>query len=164
MRVKKGVFVFAFLLGVTTSIQAMVIPGRWEKVAAEKPGSNIIVTLITGDRVECTFTSLSNDSLIVSTPDGVEREYSKAHVARITTVDKRHDSLANGAAIGALSAGIPTGILAIAVVATEDAYGEEAGLLFAICTGIGTGIGLAVDASIKDYETLYEAPSNAPKP
>jgi len=161
---KKVVTVFTFILMVTTSAQAMVIPGRWEKVATEKPGSNIIVTMMTGDRMECTFTSLSTDSLIVSTPDGVEREYSKANVARITTADKRQDSLANGAAIGALSGGIPAGLIAIACAAAKTCTGAQVVGPFAVITGIGLGIGLAVDAGIKDYVILYEAPPNVPKP
>jgi hypothetical protein len=32
-----------------------------------------------------------------------------------------------------------------------------------IYIGIGAGIGLAVDAGIKDYEILYEAPQNTTK-
>jgi len=158
MSVKKVVTVVTFVLMLTTSVQAMVIPGRWEKVAAEKTGSNIIMTMMTGDRMECTFTSLSPDSIIVSTPDGVEREYSKANVARITTADKRQDSLANGAAIGAASAGIPAGLIAIACLAAKTCTGSQVGGALPIYMGIGAGIGLAVDAGVKDYATLYIAP------
>ena len=146
------------LVFLATSLHAGVIPGRWEKVAAEKPGSRFLVTLTTGDRMECAFVRLTERSLIVSTPNGVEREYSKANVERITTVDKRQDSLANGAAIGAMSAGIPAGIIALAAAGACKSCKEEAALGFALWTGIGAGIGLAVDASIKDYATLYEAP------
>lgn len=157
MYVKKVITIFAIALIAIPSLQAMTIPGRWEKVAAEKPGSKIIVTLLTGDRMECAFAGLATDSLIVTTLDGRKREYSKANVARITTADKRQDSLANGTAIGALVAGIPTGILALACVGTNACTGKQAGATFALWTGIGAGIGLAVDAGVKDYETLYEA-------
>jgi hypothetical protein len=158
MKIKKIIIVYAVLLMGSTSVQAMVIPGRWEKVAAEKPGSKIIVTLMTGDRVECCFGRLLADSLIISTPDGKEREYSKANVARITTADKRADNLTNGAAIGALSSGIPSGLVAIACLAAKTCTGSQVGVVLPIYVGIGAGIGLAVDAAIKDYETLYEAP------
>jgi hypothetical protein len=161
MIAKKAATVFVFVLIATTPLQAMIIPGRWEKVAAEKPGARIIVSMMTGDRVECTFVSLSPDSLIVSTPDGKEREYSKTIVARITTADKRQDSLANGAGIGALIAGIPAGIIAVQCLAAKTCTGKQVGINFPIYIGIGVGIGLAVDGSVKDYETLYEAPSNA---
>ncbi|MEJ2246953.1 MAG: hypothetical protein P8Y80_12885 [Acidobacteriota bacterium] len=157
---KKAISFITTLLMLTTSVQAMVIPGRWEKVAAEKPGSKIIVTLMTGDRVECSFGRLSADSLILSTPDGEEREYSKANVARITTADKRTDSLNNGFLIGSAIAGIPSGLIAISCLAAKTCTGSQVGVALPIYVGIGAGIGLAVDASIKDYEILYEAPQN----
>ena len=160
MILKKVVPVLAIVLMVTTSVQAMVVPGRWEKVAAEKPGSNIIVSMVYGDVMHCSFISLSDDSIIVSTLDGVKREYSKADVARITTADKRQDSLVNGALIGAASVGIPAGIL---IAGAVDAPSEKVAVPIAIFTGIGAGIGLLVDAGIKDYVTLYEAPPNVPK-
>ena len=52
---------------------------------------------MTGDHMDCSFVRLSIDSLFVATPDGKEREYSKSNVARITTAEKRSDSLANSA-------------------------------------------------------------------
>jgi len=138
----------------------MVIPGRWEKVAAEKPGSNIIVSLMTGDIMECSFRGLSEDSLILSTPDGVERKYSKANVARITSADKRSDDLNNGFLIGAASTGIPAGIIAASCLAAKTCTGQQVGIALPIWIGIGAGIGLLVDATIKDEITLYEAPPN----
>jgi len=161
MKAKKVLTVFAIVLMLTASVQAMVIPGRWEKVAAEKPGSNIIVSLMTGDIMECSFMGLSEDSLILSTPDGVERKFSKANVARITSADKRSDSLTNGTLIGAASAGIPVGIISLVALGRgcHDCT-EQAVVFTAIWTGIGAGIGLLVDAGIKDQITLYEARPN----
>jgi hypothetical protein len=81
-----------------------------------------------------------------------------------SSAEKRQDSLADGAGIGALAAGIPAGIIAIQCLAAKTCTGEQVGLNLPIFPGIGVGIGLAVDGSIKDYETLYEAPSDAPNP
>ena len=153
MCIKKVITFFVLVMIMTSSVQAMVIPGRWEKVAAEKPGSRIIVSLMTGDVLECSFVRLSEDSLFVATPQGVERNFSKDNVARITTVDKRTDSLVNGAAIGAACAGIPSGIIAIAAAGSHVSSKEDAALFFAIWTGIGAGIGLAVDASVRNEIT-----------
>jgi len=164
MIVKKAFAAFAFVLIVSTSLQAMVVPGRWEKVAAEKPGSNIILTLKTGDHLECAFVRLSPDSITVTTPDGHERKYSKDNALRITTADKRQDSLANGAGIGALIAGIPTGIIAAQCLMAKTCTGKQVGVALPIYIGIGAGIGLAVDAGVQDYITLYEAPFDAPEP
>jgi hypothetical protein len=156
MCIKKVITFFVLVMIMTSSVQAMVIPGRWEKVAAEKPGSRIIVSLMTGDVLECSFVRLSEDSLFVATPQGVERNFSKDNVARITTADKRMGSLVNGTLIGAAAVGIPFGILALATAGEGD-KGDAASVV-AILTGIGAGIGLAVDAGVKGYITLYEAP------
>lgn len=157
MRTCKGLTILSIMVMSLASAQAMVVPGRWEKVGAQKPGSKMIVSLMTGDIMECSFVRLTTDSLFVATPQGVERNFSKANVARIVSADKRADSLANGAAIGAVSAGIPVGI--IALVAARDCYDcqKEAALAFAMWTGIGAGIGLLVDAGFRDQITLYEA-------
>lgn len=161
---KKVFTIIALVLMVTSSVQAMVIPGRWEKVAAEKPGSEIVLTLMTGERIECSFVRLSTDSLVVSTSDGVEREYSKATVELITSMEKQQDSLVNGAAIGALIGGLPSALLVAAAVAKSDHFsGGNIILSIPIAAGLGAGIGLAVDASIKDYEILYKAPKHLPE-
>ena len=153
MNVKKNTALMAIFLMVSTIAQAKVIPGRWEKVAAEKAGSKMIVSLKTGDRIECAFVNLSTDSLVVSTLDGVERKYSKANVERITTADKRMGSLVNGTIIGAASTGIP-----IAILCAKYCNSSDVAPVIAIWTGIGAGIGLAIDAGVKGYITLYEAP------
>lgn len=149
---------FAIVLLAGVSAQAMVVPGNWNKVAAEKPGSNIILTLMTGDVLECSFVSLSTDSIVVSTPSGEERKYGKDNVARVTTVDKRTDSLGNGTALGALIAGIPAGIIAGACLSSKTCTGSQVGVALPIYVGIGAGIGLAVDAAIRSEVTLYKAP------
>ncbi len=164
MTVNKLLICFSMILMAGTTVQAMIIPGRWEKVAAEKPGSSIQVTLMTGDIMECSFIELTTDSLVVSTPDGVERKYSKDNVARITTTDKRADNLANGTAIGALVAGIPAGIIAGACLASKTCTGSQVGVALPIYIGIGAGIGLAVDAGVKHPITLYVAPASKSKP
>lgn len=158
MSAKNAAVVFVIVLMSSTLGQAMVVPGRWEKVASEKAGSRLIVTLKTGDYMECAFVRLSDDSLIVSTPNGVEREYSKANVARITTADKRMGSLVNGTIIGAAVVGIPMAIFASSV----SGSGTEKANAVLLMTGIGAAIGLAIDAGVKGYITLYEAPKNEP--
>ena len=164
MNQSKILVVSAIVLMTITSAQAMVVPGNWNKVAAEKPGSSIIVTLMTGDVMECSFVSLSTDSMIVSTPSGVERRYSKDSVARITSTDKRSDSLANCTAIGAVIAAIPAGIIAGACLGMKTCTGSQVGVALPIYIGIGAGIGLAVDAAVRSDITLYKAPPAKSEP
>ena len=67
-------------------------------------------------------------------------------------------SLANGVVIGALAGGIPTAILAVIAASNCNGCGEEAAAAVAIWTGIGAGIGLAIDAGTRETITLYVAP------
>lgn len=163
MSVKKVVAVLVFILTLAEFVQAMVVPGRWEKVAVQKPGTKIVVTLMTGDRLECALVDLTAGALVVSTPDGVQREYDKDNVVRITTADKRHDSLVNGTLIGVVVAAIPTVIVAAACLGGHTCTGEQVGAALPVILGIGAGAGLAADAAVKNYETLYVAPKNEPK-
>jgi hypothetical protein len=162
MRIKKSVAVFAAVLIIAASVQAGVVPGRWEKVAAEKPGSNLIVNLITGERLECYFVGLSTDTLTVSTINGAKRELRKADVHRIITADERMGSLTNGIVVGAVIGAIPTGILSAVALAGDchDCGGAAVGAV-ALGAGIGAAIGLAVDAAKHGQITLYEAPPKA---
>jgi len=136
--------------------RATVVPGRWEKMAAEKPGTRIIVTLAMGDLIECAFVGLEPDSLAVATFDGVQREYRKSDVVRIVTAGARTDSIADGAALGALVGALQGFILA-------SASGGTAGGALAMA-GFGAGIGLAADAASKGPVILYEAPRKIPGP
>jgi hypothetical protein len=90
--------------------------------------------------------------------NGMEQRFDKSRVARI---DKRGDSLKNGALIGA-GLGVLFGSIAAGI---SDCPGEDPGgscadfraIGFAISLGVYTAIGTAVDAMIVGRTRLFDA-------
>ncbi len=151
------ILALAFL--VTTSLQAQVIPGRWEKLDRQPTGKQIIVTLKAGDRLECAFKESGADDLTVVTSTGRELNIAKSEVREIESQEKIKDSLLNGALIGA---GVGLGIALAGLAAAGSGEGEvlSSAKVFAPLLGVGAGlgVGMAIDASQQRTEVLYQAP------
>ena len=64
----------------TTSLDAGVIPGRWEKLDSQPKATQIIVALKSGDRMECGFRSSGPDHLTVIDQSGNQRSVPKSEV------------------------------------------------------------------------------------
>ena len=154
------------ILLASSVLNAGVVPGRWEKVAAENKGANLIITLKAGERIEGFFKGLTDDAIVVESPGSGDRTIPKTAVARIVTADKRSGDLTNGTVIGAAVGGSIVGVPLIIGAAAGEIHGSDAGaviLSLALCTGIGALIGLGIDAAVKGQVTLYEAPKDATK-
>ena len=148
--------VLIFLILLSVSAQAQVIPGRWEKVEALTLGLRITLELKNGDRTEGQFGGLSPSELSLFT-GSAQAAIPRADIDRITT--RESDPLTNGTLIGTgIGAGIGLGH-AIAVTGVE---GEEfvpvATVLSLIWTGIGALAGWGLDAIIWKEIVLYQAP------
>ncbi len=152
MKTQSFISVITLLLLLTTSLQAGVIPGRWEKLDSQPPGKQIIVTLKTGDRMEWDFKSSGPDDLTVTDPSGTERKVPKSEVQTIDSVEKTGDSLLNGTLIGAAVCG--TLFLIPLIFSSGDADVGAGGAWIGFCAGMGAGI----DALHKGTEVLYQAP------
>ena len=143
----------------TSSLQAAVIPGRWEKVDSLIEGTGIIVKMDGGDRIEGEFFSSDAQSITIQTFEQVERDLPKAGVKKIQTIEKTgHNKIWDGALIGA---GIGAGAMAITFTASGRRnwkYKEAAAAGLLLSAGIGAGIGLGIDAAVGARETLYLAP------
>jgi len=147
-------------------MNAGVIPGRWEKVAAENRGTGLIITLKAGERIEGLFKGLTDDAIVVEPPGSGDRTIPKTAVAKIITADKRSGDLTNGTVIGAVVGGSIVGVPILVAAAGGNIQGSEAGgvlLLLALSTGIGALAGLGIDAAVRGQVTLYEAPKDPAK-
>jgi hypothetical protein len=151
---------------VAAPLQGQVPLGRWEKVAGLLPGTQILVELKAGERLEGTFKRLGPDAIVISEPDSQERTVARSMVKNIRTAATVRDRLCNGALIGTL-AGAAAGVIGMVAFANAKTngpvyWGDEDGpgyLLGAAMVGggIGAAAGAAVDAAIKGRELLYEA-------
>ena len=112
----------------------------------------------TGTETSGKFLRLNPDSIVLLV-EGAERQFETARVARI---QKRGDSLRNGAIIGAV-VGVALGILTAGIA---DCPGERTGdgcagsraALLLVSTGFYSAVGTGIDALIPGRTTLYEAP------
>jgi hypothetical protein len=127
-----------------------------------KEGQKVRVTDDQGREWQGRIEALAPDNLVLLTKDRQRRDVPYAAVLRI---DRPQDTLANGALIGFVSGAI-YGLLAVVAEANADC--EPAGffgcgdptaaayvLIPAILGGIGSGIGVGIDALIRRDPTLF---------
>ena len=148
------------ILAIPSFLQAQTIPGRWEKVDQLPPGSNITITLTTGQKITAAFCGAQTDFLTV-TIDSTEMKVPKADVQTIART--ANDRLRNGVLIGT-GVGFAAGFLSLVsfnahVTASGPIWDREgvgyyigAGLIGA---GIGAVTGLMIDSARKTTEIIY---------
>ena len=161
MGTRSFISVITLFVLVTTSLQAGVVPGRWQKVDALQPGKEIVVTLKSGDHIEGTFKSSGPEELTWIDPNGREQMVPRSEVRKIVSVEKIKDRLRNGVLIE-LGVGSGVGLfgysIAEQVAGGEGAFNEYS-LSFALLgAGIGALVGMTVDAVRQETEVLYQAP------
>ena len=98
----------------TLPAQAGVIPGRWEKVNALKPGSQVVVHLKSQDQLDGNLIETNPEALRLATEDGSIREIPKLAVQTVTLERSGNRSTWIGAGIGgaagvAIGAGLSSG-------------------------------------------------------
>jgi hypothetical protein len=123
-----------------------------------KPGDKIDVIGVDGIRTRGKIESLTPASLRLSTKGGF-RDFAQKDALEIK--QKRSDSLANGALIGAVTGGGIMSAAAIALCSGGECYGEGRQVAGAIVeyTGIGAAIGVGIDAIFKHHQTIYKQPA-----
>ncbi len=155
------ILALAFL--VTTSLQAQVVPGHWEKVEAQKQGTELTLILHSGEQVYGLLEEVTHDTVIVIEEGGGQRSITKLSVHQVETT--RIDSTRNGTLIGlgiGGAAGSISGVWFISGFSDFPTASEYLGAAL-ICGGIGAGIGAAIgygfDKGVdhKKPEVLYVA-------
>ena len=157
------------LLSHSVLLHADVIPGRWEKVEAQAPGTGLTVIMKSRDRFDGAYKELQMDTLVVETSSG-ERRIPKVAIQRLETSelvpDPVKDGTLKGAAIGAVVVGVFGGFVGAAVGGIWGDTGDQikgALVVGAIGAGIGAGAGAAIGftadhlAKHKRPEVLYVA-------
>lgn len=144
-------------------LNAQVIPGRWEKVEAQKQGTELILILHSGEQVYGLLEEVTHDTVIVIEEGGGQMSITKSSIHQVETT--RIDSTRNGTLIG-LAIGGTVGSIGGALLADGFANRPTASdnlqgaiLLGAFGGGIGAAIGYGVDkvADDKRPEVLYVA-------
>ena len=137
----------------TVSVPAGVVPGKWQKVDALQPGTQIKVTLKAGDRIECIFNSSGPVDLTLTDAGRGEVKVPKSEVLKIVGSDGYNDSIGDGVAMGAL---IGVGLVLVSMAVEGNSRFSNAGEI-ALGAGMGAVVGLVVDTAHKGNELLYRA-------
>ena len=158
-----GLTICFLLLPDSTLLQAGVIPGRWEKVDAQAPGTGLTVIMKSGDRFDCAFKELQMDTLVVETSSG-ERRIPKVDIQRLETSelvsDPVRDGTLTGLGIGAGAGGILGALVGAAVGGIWGDTGDQikgALIVGAVGAGIGAGAGAAIGFTV-DYAVKHKRP------
>jgi len=160
------------LLSHSVLLHADVIPGRWEKVEAQAPGTGLMVIMKSGDRFDCAYfdcayKELQLDTLVVETGAG-EQRIPKVDIQRLETLvpDSVKDGTVKGVVIGAVALGVLGGLVGATVGGIWGGIGDQiqgALVAGAVGAGIGAGAGAAIGYGIdkaadnKRPEVLYIA-------
>lgn len=120
-----------------------------------KPGDKLEVIGTDGISQKGKLESLTPSILRLNTKSGY-RDYAQRDALAVR--QKRGDSLANGAWIGAVSGGGLFGGIAIAYCSGGECQGEggQIAAAAAIYTGMGAAIGVGIDAIFKHPQTIYK--------
>ena len=120
-----------------------------------KPGDKVYVTDATGNETKGKLEGLSRSSLRL-TVNGSTRDLAESDVFKVR--QWRHDSVKNGAIIGAVT-GLGLGIITLAVICHDDFISDcgAGGVVasMAVYTGLGAAAGVGIDALIPSKQTVF---------
>ena len=143
----------------TGASRAGVIPSAWEQVEALRPGSPLLITLKSGDRIDGAFEALRPETLALTDPAGTELSVPRSEVLKIVARGAR-DSLSNGALTGA-AIGLGAAVAILAVIASGDGYVLPSAKWGAplLLSSVGGVVGAVIDRAHRSQQLLYVAPS-----
>ena len=155
---RQCLILFAFVL-LPSAVWAQEAKESWPGLDASRI-STVYVTDDTGKETEGRLLRLEQDSVVILAGQ-IERSFEAQHVWRI---QKRGDSLKNGAVIGAV-VGAAFGLLAAGISDCPALHRSCPGFRVAVpmlSAGTYAAVGAGIDALFTGRTTLYEAKTNSP--
>lgn len=138
----------------TAALALLLMPAAARAQSASRPhsGEEVIVTQSTsGQEIRGHIVELSATTLALL----VNGQRVEVPIDRVLRIDARHDSVKNGAAIGALVLGGLAGLGCLATVGSSGICATGVTLY----AGLGALAGAGVDALHKGRTTIYSKPS-----
>jgi hypothetical protein len=116
------------------------------------PGTTVTVVDTSGGEVTGSIAEVSTTALVLMV--GAERRAFQESDVR-TVLQRRQDSVLNGALWGAAAGGI-LGALGASSCANDFGCSGSTGEFLALGCGVGAGVGIAIDALIRGQHPIYE--------
>ena len=164
MKARTFIMAFAMFALASSTLQADVIPGRWEIVDSLEPGTPITVRLKEGDRIERSLKTVDTDALELIDSSGQVRTVPKSAVDKILGPAKEKDSNLNGTLWGLAIGGAGGTVVGAATSKRASNEGASAGAWTAgfglIGAGIGALTGYLGDSVHKSRPVIYHAPND----
>jgi hypothetical protein len=146
---------FLLSLMIASFAQGTILPGRWERVDSLVSGTEIVIVMRSGARINANFSKSNGDALVVvQQPQGNELTILKSDVRRVErqNVD---DSIRNGVLIG-MAAGF--GVLLLHGSDNVRAS-YAAGYSLIVGVPVGAVLGYIFDKKHKVTVVLFTAPN-----
>jgi hypothetical protein len=136
---------------------AGVIPGSRERIEALQTGSQLVVTLNSGARLEGAFKAIGPAVLTLTDQSGKELSIPMSEIDSIVLRGAR-DSLTNGIAIGA-GIGLGASLAILAAVGSQDGEVLPSAKVGAplLLSGVGALVGAFVDRAHTREQVVYRA-------
>ena len=154
-------------MAILTAIFWCAVPGTKQAAAQQansfeqlqllvKPGDTVVVIDMEGRTTNGKIVNLSRESLRLKSGGSI-REFGQRDAVEIK--QRRSDSLANGALIGVAVGGGIGGLGAIAYCKEGWCHGSgaEVAAVIGVYAGIGTAIGVGIDALVRSRQTIYRS-------
>ena len=119
-----------------------------------KTGDTVTIRETSGQETTGRIASLSASALTLVS-SGTRRELKLGETDVSLIRQRRQDSLGNGALIG-LGVGAGLGAIALAIICSNEDCEGEAPEFVAVYAGLGTAVGVGVDALIVRHRVIYE--------
>ena len=142
----------AFLVFASSELSAQQANSFEQLQVLVKPGETVTVTDVNGTQSRGIVAELSRTTLRLGAA-GVSRELTEADVLQIR--QRRGDSLANGATVGAVAGGV-LGILGAILLCAGEDCGAVVIPVLAVYTAMGTGVGVGIDALVVRQQIVYQ--------
>ncbi len=126
-----------------------------------KPNDEVSVTDFSGQVTQGRIGAVSASSLRLNIKGAAPKDFAQTDIVEIR--QRRADSLANGAKIGAI-VGLGIGILGSIALCHDSEFSPcfgWAAFSSGVYTAMATGVGVGIDALIVRQQTIYRAPARA---
>jgi hypothetical protein len=155
MTCRTALSALSLLLTFVTLEGQVVMTGRWDRVDALSPGTQIAITLKSGERLQGAFRDSNLQVLALTTLDGIERTIAKAEAQEV--VQEKKKGVVNGILLGAAVGAAGGAAFGYGRRTFECRGGCSASIGAVLFTPVGALVGWLTARKQTQFEVLYRS-------